>query len=115
MQTHEVTLTVYCWNEGWTDCKISHQHFEFESDDKRAKNDLLKEVRRRLKKIRNSKRKNFSIMCCPRFKTKMVLDGTRMLRNRSKFDTKTSIMRVGANRLFVKGYGPKQAAELDRK
>lgn len=114
MQTHTATLTIYSWNKDWSDCKITHQNFEFESDDKRAKSNLLKEVRRRLKEIKNSKRKDFSIMCCPRFKTMKGLDGTKMLRNRHKFDTKTSIMRVGANRLFVKGYGPKQAAELDR-
>lgn len=114
MQIHEATLTVYSWNKDWSDCDISHQEFEFESNNEKAKNDLLKEVRRRLKKIKNSKRKNFSIMCCPRFKTKRALDGTRMLRNRFKFSSKSSIMRVSADRLFVKGWGHKQAAELDR-
>jgi hypothetical protein len=114
VQTHAATLTIYSWNKDWSDCQISHQHFEFESSDKRAKNNLLKEVRRRLKNIKNSRRKIFSIVCCPRFKTKRALDGTKMLRNRSIFDTKSSIMRVGAERLFVEGYGPKAQKELER-
>ncbi len=114
MRMHETTLTVYSWNRDWSVCNISHLRFTFESDDKKAPRILLKEIRQRLKRIKNFGRKRFSILCVPIFKTKKVGDGTKMLRNRYKFNTMSSIMRVGAKRLFVKGYGYKQAEELDR-
>jgi hypothetical protein len=43
-----------------------------------------------------------------------VLRSRNLLRNRFKFSSLSSVRRVGKNKLFVVGYGPRQAKELAR-
>lgn len=114
MRTYSTIMTIHDENVHDFTARNYH-HFEFEAENSTdAKKKLLKECRNRLKDIKVRKGKFVQIQCQPRFKTKRVLNGLKMIRNRDKFDTISSIMRVGAERLFVEGYGEKALRELEK-
>ena len=114
MATYSTLMIVH--DENVHDFTARNYHrFEFEAEDStEAKKKLLAGCRKRLKDIKVRRGKFVQIQCLLRFKTKRVLNGAKMLRNRDKFDTISSIMRVSAKRLFVEGYGPKALKELAR-
>lgn len=114
MSTYSTIMTVHDENVHNFTAR-TYYHFEFEAEDSaEAKKKLIKACRARLRHIRVRKGKFVQIQCQPRFKTKRVLNGAKMLRNRDKFASISSIMRISAERLFVEGYGEKALKELEK-
>lgn len=94
--------------------RFASKHFKFEAENSaEAKQKLLTESRKYLKKFRPTRDRFVQIDCAPYLITeKGVLNGDKLLRNRHKFSTIPSLMRTGAEKIFVEGYGPKQWDDL---
>ncbi len=115
LATYSATVVINSWNKNQTDSRFAYFHFEFEADNqKAAKKVLLKKCRQRLNKFKIKKDRHVSIHCAPRFKTSKKLNGSKLIRNVHRFSSIASIMRVGANRLFVEGYGANSWDELTK-
>ena len=80
-----------------------------------AKKNLLSWARKKLSRFSKGKERMVMIFCSPEHeKEKNCLDADKMLRNRSSHTSISSILRGGADRIFVQGYGPKALDELSR-
>jgi hypothetical protein len=81
-----------------------------------AKTKVLKWLRKRLKRFSAKKGRFVFLQAAPwiTYHEDKVLDADRMLRLRHRFDSLSSIQRVGPEKLFVVGYGPEQAEALTK-
>lgn len=114
-ETWLVTLNVIsvCESEQY---RGSYNKLEFsveKNDTADAQRKILTWARKKLRRFRSRKNRIVIIMGHPRLKTG-GLDGNRTVRVRHKYSTIGSILRHGPEKLFVVGYGPEAAAELDR-
>lgn len=116
MSTYSGIMIVY--TRSGTDFFGHHfYHFDFEAiDSSDAKEKLLTECRKRLKRFKIRGNKYAVIDCSPHLR-----DGRRnfrkLLRNREKFSSLPTIMnpKMTADKLFVEGSGPKVLAEITKK
>lgn len=115
METWLVTLNTIpiCESEQYG---RSYSKLEFsveKNDTADAQRKILAWARGKLRRFRPGKNRVVIIMGHPRLKTG-GLDGNRTIRVRHKYSTIRSILRHRPEKLFVVGYGPEAAEELDR-
>lgn len=116
MRTYSAIMTVFVRNG--TDVFGRHfYHFSFEATDSfDAKNKLLAECRKRLRRFKIRGNKYAAIDSSPHLE-----DGRsnprKLLRNREKFSSLPTILnpRMTGEKLFVEGSGPKVWAEIIKK
>jgi hypothetical protein len=88
--------------------RFAAKHFEFQAEDStKAKRKLLAESRKYLKKFRPTRGRFVQIACEP-----SSAGRDKLLRNRMKFSSIPALMRTGAEKIFVEGYGSKQWNEV---
>ncbi len=116
MKTYSAILIVYT-NTRMGIYGKHFYYFDFEAKDSaEAKNKLLAECRKRLKRFKVRSYKYAVIACNPLLENRRP-NGRKLIRNREKFSSLPTILnpRMTAEKLFIEGAGPKAWAEVIKK